>query len=202
MSFSYRTEPIRRQAWTRVRRTREGAVIYPRVIQRAPRSGDIYALNKSAIVAMYPYIRMAYLNGLSQIELRARVSPEVGDPYGSYVPGEASIRLYSTPRDLWIFRDTSVRWHWRPARYGARLEQVGADVHVHWSSVSDLARFLFVNVLAHELGHHFDFRYKHKRKLPGTRRAKEQSADGHIPRLEAESVFYTANSYGLLRFKD
>jgi len=181
---------------------RTRADIFPRVVQRAPRPGDGFALDKRNIAAMFRFIQSQYLYGVKRIELLARKSEEVGNPYGSYLSDEAVVRLYSTPTDLWIFKTMpATSLHCKVlAGFGATVEPVGEGSHVRWLNRKDLARFLFVRVLAHELGHHHDFQYKHKRPLKETARAMEQSAETHIWHMRASSVFYTAELRGLLSY--
>ena len=52
-----------------------------------------------------------------------------------------------------------------------------------WPRLFDAAFFMYQHVLLHELGHHHDFQYRHKRALPGARRWKEVSAEEHKWRL-------------------
>jgi hypothetical protein len=120
---------------------------------------------------------------LRRIELRSRISNDVGAPYGRYWPGEQFIILYSVPADRWRFDAMSAAAAEAFRSYDAIVTLEDAAAYVAWSRRFDLAYFFYQEVLLHDLGHHHDFQYRHKRKLPGGRRLKEHSAEQHKRRL-------------------
>jgi hypothetical protein len=184
MSWNTRLLPTKRLAASRVERDREGQpLLLPRVVERRPRQGDVHPLNNKYLSALLRYQRIDYLYGLRQIELRPRVSAQVGDPYGLYRRRERLIVLYSVPPARWRFPALGPSQRRNFEAYDAVVSEETDGVWVAWPRLFDLAFFTYQEVLLHELGHHHDYQYRHKRKLPRGRRWKEESAEEHKWRL-------------------
>jgi hypothetical protein len=183
MSQNTRLLPTRKLAATRIERDRSGKPLLPRIVERRPRHGDVHALSKRFLSVLLRYQRIDYLYGLRQIELRPRVANAVGHPYGTYLPTEQVVVLYSVPADRWRFARMSPAQADVFRSYEAVVTHDAAGACVAWPRAFDMAYFVYQEVLLHELGHHHDYQYRHKRKLPGGRRLKEVSADRHMARL-------------------
>ncbi len=183
MSRNDRLLPTRKLAASRIQCDRNGKLVLPRVIERRPRHGDIHPLNRTSLLSVLRYQRIDYLYGLRRIELRPRVSKQVGDPYGFYLGAEKLIVLYSVPPTRWHFpaRGPYVRRNYEA--YDAVVSEESDGAYVSWPRLFDLAFFMYQEVLLHEMGHHHDFQYRHKRKLPRGRRWEEVSAEHHSWRL-------------------
>ena len=180
MSKSYRTERPRVLAAKNFKRDREGNVILPRVIERAPRLGDIHPLSKSDIVTALWKMPAAYLYGLRVIELRPRVG-KTGYPFGCYRTIEKAIHLYSLP-DVWRFSYKGYSGQMY-RRYGADVETKSGFQTVRWSRDEYLACFMYEDVLLHELAHHYDYQYPRRNKIPQNRRLSEHSTNRRAYRL-------------------
>jgi len=88
-------------ATRRFPRDRDGGALFPRIVERRPRPGDVHPLAYGYLSALLNYQRVDYVYGLRKIELRPRVSSQVGDPYGFYRRSERLIVLYSVPPSRW-----------------------------------------------------------------------------------------------------
>lgn len=99
MTRSYRTQKRSRLAERRIERTAEGEVRYPRVIARQPRRGDSHPLSSAFVRGLIKLAPIEYCYGLARIELRARQSEVVGEPFGYYMKDEKAIVLYSLPME-------------------------------------------------------------------------------------------------------
>ena len=183
MSRNTRVLPTRRLAATRIERDRNGKLLLPRVVERRPRHGDVHPLTRKYLSVLLRYQRIDYLYGLKQIELRPRMSDRVADPYGFYSSGEKLIVLYSVPPTRWQFSGLAPNDRRNFESYDAIVSEEANCVCVSWPRLFDLAYFMYQEVLCHELGHHHDFQYRHKRKLPVGRRWEEVSAEEHSWRL-------------------
>ena len=106
-------------------------------------------------------ISLEYLYGLKRIELRPRAS-KVGEPFGYYEPPTRSIVLYSLPR-LWTTDELSRGDREVMEGFGAEVTQDGNACRVHWPFESNLADWFLMDIVMHELGHHFAEQYKKKR---------------------------------------
>jgi hypothetical protein len=78
---------------------------------------------------------------------------------------------------------------WIIAACGAVLVFSDGECFLHWPTQKAAARFFFSFVLAHELGHHHAYQYKHKRRLPGSSRAHEDRAEAVVMQMRAWRVF-------------
>jgi hypothetical protein len=63
--------------------------------------------------------------------------------------------------------------------FGADIEDHDEAMLIKWNDPIGLAKFMYCVVFLHELGHHHDYQYRRKRKLPRGTRCKEASADLH-----------------------
>ena len=177
MAHSIRTARKSDQAWWRIPRDREGKPVLPRVVEHAPRPGDVHPLERRTLLELLPSVPLRFLHGLKGIELRARESKNVGMPYGIYQAHFKLIRLYSTPYPDWPYPEELLEPRSIFARCGTSLVYRGGECFLHWPSHKALARYYFFRILAHELGHHHVDQYRHKRPLPGSLRAHEARAD-------------------------
>ena len=177
MTRSYRTARKLDQAAWGVARDRQGLPVLPKVIEHPPRPGDVHPLDRRTLLKLLPRVPLRFVHGLRAIELRARESADVGMPYGLYQPRFKLVRLYSTPYPDWPYPQAILEPRSIFARCGASLLFQDAQCFLHWPSKAALARYYFFRVLAHELGHHHVYQYKHKRPLPGSSRAHEDRAN-------------------------
>jgi hypothetical protein len=175
--------PIRIQARERIQRDGVGRAILARIVERTPRPGDVHPLPKKQLRVLLSYQPIAYLSGLKRIELRPRISDNIGEPFGYYLRPERLIVLYSTPAAPWKIPAKWLGTRQDVSLFGAAVLEAGSDCIVEWRSRADLAKFMYCTVLLHELGHHHDYQYRHKRKLPRGRKFKEESAELHMRRL-------------------
>ena len=153
----------------------------PRVIERKPRRGDIHPIPKKLMNVVLRELPEKYVYGLSRIELRARGTDAIGQPYGVYRLDEKAIILYSLP----------VRWELEYLRSEreAELRQFGADIStsasissIQWMENGHLSHWYYCCIFAHEMGHHFRNQYKNRRKV-GSDVDEELVADLHAKRL-------------------
>ena len=100
-----------------------------------------------------------FLHGLRSIELRERRDRRVGQPYAVYWPDERVIVLYSLP-PAWVVQSPSAKHLAHLASYGAVTTEIPGGVEVSWERRVDFATWFFIDVVAHELGHHYRNQYK------------------------------------------
>lgn len=190
MAHSFRTARERYQASWSIARDRSGRPVLPRVVQHPSRPGDVHPLDRKALIKLLPTVPLRFLHGLSRIEIRARESSDVGAPYGLYKPHYKLIRLYSTPFPDWPATPTAVI---KPKSIfgicGVSIVERDGQFFFRWPTRTALARFYFVGVFAHELGHHHVYQYRHKRPLPGSLRGHEDKADDLMPRVRPWAGF-------------
>lgn len=163
-----------------------GARLLPRIQRRRPRPGDVHPLAPADIRHCLRLLPPAYVYGLRGIELRAR-RDAVGAPYGTYLRGERRIWLYSCPPRRWRFEPEVWPRHRGLLADGATPAAVPGDpdgVWIEWHDPADLWR-VYLQVLVHELGHHYVNQYRASRPRPGTRRRNEAVADLHGERIVA-----------------
>jgi len=181
MSRSYRTDPVRVQA------ARRRALAPLKLVERLPRPGDVHVLTRRQLAALLPQLPLELVNGLRRIELLPRASDALGDPFGFYTPSERTIGLYSLPAGEWRFPSMGTRFSNVIQECGGEVFNSGTGTVVRWRTRKGAARFMLCWVFMHELGHHLDWRYAHKRKLPPTVRMREESADMHMRRSIASN---------------
>lgn len=177
MTRSYGTASLRKQASRRITRDRHGRPILPRIVVHPPRPGDVHPLERSALLKLLPFVPLRFLSGLEGIELRARESPEVGLPFGTYQPAFRWIRLYSMPFPHWPYWADTLRPRSMLGLCGATLIDLEGQRFLHWPDRISMARYYFAWILAHELGHHHVYEYRNKRRAPGSSRGHEARAD-------------------------
>lgn len=181
LSKSYRTEPESLIANRNAERDSEGRVILPRIVERKPRRGDVHPLPKKLLSSVLHNLPPKYIYGLSRIELRARETKAIGQPYGVYLLDEKAINLYSLPVEyeleyLRSEREIELR------QFGAIISKSGSISSIRWSETGQLSHWYYCCILAHEIGHHFRNQYKQRRKI-GSDIDEELVADLHAKRL-------------------
>src|SRR5262245_15196678 len=177
MAHSRGTSRKHAQAQRRMPRNCLGQVVLPRVIEHPPRPGDVHPLDRRTLLKLLPTLPLRFLHGLREIDLRARKSAEVGQPFGTYQPYFKLIRLYSTPYPDWPTSLDTLDPKSLVGRCGGSLIERDGQRFLRWPSRMALARYFFTRVFAHELGHHHVYQYKHKRPLPGSSRGHEDRAN-------------------------
>ena len=184
MARSFRDQKPAVAAQRRLERDERGEIVLPRIVARRPRRGDVHPLPARALRnLMRREIPAEYLLGLSRIELRARPTYAVGEPYAYYTPDEKAIILYSLP----------MAWSWRSKpkdstlatmkRFYAFVDESGPGAVVMWPGVEVLGLWFFIEVLAHELGHHYKAQYRIRRGAAMRHRHGEAVADLHSARF-------------------
>jgi hypothetical protein len=189
MTDSHRTARERYQAAWNTPRDRFGRAVLPRITEHPPRPGDVHPLERRTLLKLLPAVPLRFLHGLNGIELRARESEDFGNPFGSYQPHFKLVRLYSTPYPEWPYRSDVLNPNSILGQCGASLLRRGGQGFLLWPSRVAIARYYFARILAHELGHHHVYQYKHKRRIPGSSRGHEGRADALAHEI-----------HGLLRF--
>ena len=189
MGKTAHTWPSWLQARDNIGRGPDGRVKLPRFVVHPPRPGDVHVLDKKMLVKLFPYLPLDYRNGLKVVELRARVPATVGLPWGTYHGREKRIRLYSLPALEWPIQSRHESASRVFHQFGGVVSQERGQGTVRRATPIDAARFLFVHVFAHELGHHFDRQYRCKWKVPSTLHGAEVSANRHVNRLNAWGIF-------------
>ena len=84
MSGSYRTLPKNILAIDRMPRDKKGAIIFPRIIVRKPKQGDVHPLDRRSIAIGFNAIPAEYFYGLREIELRPRTGSMQKQAFGRY----------------------------------------------------------------------------------------------------------------------
>jgi len=166
------------------KRDKDGSRALPRIVTRKPRTGDIHPLTRATISNYLLMVPPAYFYGLKAVELRPR-KDAVGCPYGLYSPDEKRIWLYSCPSREWRFSKEIWSRHKELLARGAQIvtsDDGSNDVVVEWNDPFDI-ELQFVNVLLHELGHHYVNQYKSSRGTPATHSRNEAVADVHVTKL-------------------
>lgn len=186
MSRSYGTTKQSVLARRRMKRSQSGERIIPRVISRRPRAGDIHPMGRSLILRLLRQIPEKYIYGLARVELRAREG-EIGKPFGLYLPRDKAIYLYSLPT-TWHLPSLSKGMLAGLRQYFPQIEQKEKEVIVRWPSVEVFMLWFFLEVFAHELGHHYRNQYRSKRKKSLRMLDHELVADLHARRIK-ELVF-------------
>jgi hypothetical protein len=180
---SFRTQQPAALAARRMARDEEGKPELPRIIIRRPKRGDRNPFTTRSLTNMLrSEVPLEYLHGLTRIELRARPG-EVGEPFAYYIRDEKAIVIHSLP----------LQWSWdylpprslvkSMTRFYADFELTEDSVRVTWPSMEVLSLWMFVHVLAHELGHHYRTQYRIRRGSWKHRRHEELVADLHSARF-------------------
>lgn len=160
----------------------------PRVVEHAPRPGDVHPLTRKMLLRLLPELPSHLLRAVSRIELRGRTSPEVGNPFGSYSPRDELIRLYSVPYPNWPWSAGDLHPQSRAAQCGAILITIDGVPHIQWQRLIDLSRY-YAQTLAHELGHHYVYRHRRRWSLPETLRGHEARANRYMWQMGMMKAF-------------
>ena len=164
-----------------IRRDVKGERALPRLSERPAYPGDIHPIPKSVLIRLLKHIPDVYLYGLSRIELRARGSMRVGDPFGVYLRDENAIALYSLPT-VWELDLMGSMLTASVTKFHAIIKKKPGKVSVEWPKEEFMSLWFYGYVFAHELGHHYRNKYRYKRKRGGFIE-EELVADLHAKRL-------------------
>lgn len=186
MSRSYGTTKQSVLAGRRIKRSRTGERIIPRVISCRPRAGDIHPMGRSHVLRLLSQIPEKYIYGLSRVELRARTG-EIGKPFGLYLPRDKAIYLYSLPT-TWHVPAISKGVLAALRQYSPQIEHKENEVIVRWPDEDIFMLWFFYEVVTHELGHHYRNQYRSKRKKSLRTMDHELVADLHARRLKELSL--------------
>jgi hypothetical protein len=156
----------------------------PRVIERKPRRGDAHPLSSAQVRRILARVPAEQHHGLQRIELRPRTT-SVGKPFAEYRRDERIIVLYSLPADGWWLPSDFDLVPLRLDRYQARVSSDDTGSNISWRSPSQLALWFWVEVLAHELGHHMRNQYRRSYPRFARLRDEESVADLHSRRAWA-----------------
>lgn len=108
---------------------------------------------------------------------------EIGKPFGLYQPRDKAIYLYSLPT-TWHLPSLSKGMLAGLRQYFPQIEQKEKEVIVRWPSVEIFMLWFFLEVFAHELGHHYRNQYRSKRKKSLRMLDHELVADLHARRIK------------------
>lgn len=176
MARSHRTLKPAVRAGRDIARDGDGAPALPRVLVRKPRRGDVHALGPEMVRRILGRVPVEQLYGLKRIELRARAGA-LGDPFAYYLRDERAILLYSVPDGDWTLPWPHAADSLRLRRYRARVRRHRDGVDVAWRSPIDRALWFWIEVLAHELGHHVRNQYRARHPRVARTRDEESVAD-------------------------
>lgn len=182
MSRSFRTRPPALIAASRRGKT-AGGRMFPTIIERQPSIGDIHPLDKKLIRELLPSLPEEYLYGLRSIELRPRKNAFVGYPFGQYRIKDKTICLFSLPFPTWSMPKLRKESRRTYRRFGAIVEDDDHASSVHWPELESLRNFQTECVFLHELGHHYQYRFRTKKPLPADVFYEELLADAHARKL-------------------
>ena len=140
MSRSYRTRPKYILAQERMPRNKQGKIIFPRIVVRKPRHGDIHPMSKEMIARAFDKLPIEYFYGLKEIELRARPG-NIGKPFGKYSRYAKKIILYSVPEKRWDITNPADGFISALRRYQAKISNVKGGIIVEWEE--DFLLFMF-----------------------------------------------------------
>ncbi len=155
--------------------------IYPRIIERKPKEGDIHPLSKQEILSILEEVPAEYIYNLKTIELVPRNS---NSKYaGLYLRSEQKVVIYSYPIEE-IKEITDIIYFVLAERCNLPVpdyEIENADeIKVQWSKES--LSWYFKHLLFHELGHHLSNINKQRRKY-AVGDSQEKLADLRAQRL-------------------
>ena len=182
MSRSFRTRPPALIAVSRRGETAGGRT-FPTIIERQPSVGDIHPLDKKLIRELLPSLPEEYLYGLRSIELRSRKNAFVGYPFGQYRIKDKAICLFSLPFPTWSMPKLRKESRRTYRRFGAVVEDDEHTSSIRWPELESLRNFQMEFVFLHELGHHYQYRFKTKKPLPADFFYEELLADTHARKL-------------------
>jgi hypothetical protein len=166
MSSSLRTQPRRIRALRRI-------ATAPRVRVSRPPPDYVHPVTRSDITSLLQRLGPEHTYGLSTVHLAAPPRTEDGKLLFGRLIVPGVIVLYAQPVPPWAL----------PARLAARDEEAlrlagaqvtiagnGTQTIVDWPGAT-LRRFMLLDVLLHELGHH---RLQHERRAPAGRVVRER----------------------------
>lgn len=185
MSKSYRDQPPRYLAARRAAECTDAEVRLPRVVRRRPRDGDVHPLSPRILrFFLKTDVPKEFLYGLKSIELRERRDRQIGNPFGEYWRDERIIVLYSLPTE-WIVSASNTESVALYKRFGAITTELADGVEISWKNYVDFATWFFIDVVAHELGHHYRNQYKISVGARGSTPHEEWQAELHSRRIGA-----------------
>ena len=182
MSGSYRTLPKNILATDRMPRDKKGAIIFPRIIVRKPKQGDVHPLDRKSIAIGFNAIPKEYFYGLREIELRPRTGSMQKQAFGRYYL-DKRLHLYSVPPRTWEYAEITESYGRLVGRYGAKVSESTNGIIIKWDDSISLLMFYLMEVFFHELGHHYAHQYKNKRKTPRGREINEYLAELYKSRI-------------------
>jgi hypothetical protein len=175
MARSYRTEPKWRIADRNAKRDTDGRVMLPRIVERAPRIGDVHPIPKRMLARLLSRLPVELYYGLRLIEMRARPG-SVGRPFGEYSRASKTIWLYSLPLTIQLpFISPRQRQLFKVSE--ATIEQQPDGYTVSWEDSFSMGFWFYYDTFVHELGHHHRFQYPSKTGRPGRVADEEFMAD-------------------------
>jgi hypothetical protein len=145
----------------------------PRIVECKPRRGDVHPLSAAQLRRILARVPSEQRLGLARIELRARTG-SVGKPFAEYRRDERVILLYSLPADGWWLPRQFDLEPLRLDRYQARVTRDRSGSSVTWRTPTALALWFWIEVLAHELGHHV--RNQHRARYPRVARTRDEES--------------------------
>lgn len=184
MARSYRTDKPGVIADRRLARHDDGELALPPILVRRPRKGDVHPFTSTTLQRLLrTEVPLEYVHGLRRIEMRPRLG-EVGEPFAYYLPDEKAIILYSLPQEwTWSGDDLPELFILTMERVSADVRYRGNRVHIRWPDRDRLALWFFVEILAHELGHHHRNQYRIRRSSAWNHRHEELVARLHSERF-------------------
>ena len=189
MSRSFRDRPTWKTAELRQKTDKEGKIILPKVIQRACLKTECYPFDKRPIEKALELLPPEYIYGLKSVELWPRAG-RVGFPLGVYLRPDKTIIIYSVPKKPWVFDSLGQGTQNYYEMNGVIITKgEGHSVTVEWTKWVDLA-FVFYNTFLHELGHHYQFQYRTKKKFPVHSVTREAFADMFSQRMWEQELFH------------
>jgi hypothetical protein len=186
MSRSYKTQKESVIAKRRIVRDTRGNPLYPRIIVRRARQGDIHPLTRQQLKSVFQNIPLKYLYGLHAIEMRARQDNRIGDPFGKYSIEDKIIILFSLPLE-WQLEgakiDSLPEFILRCQLCKAEITESERGVTIKWSDKTWLSFWYYMEIFTHELGHHYNIQYRHKKGRFGKIAHEEFVEDLHARRI-------------------
>lgn len=184
MSRSHGTDKPAVRARRRIARDADGVPALPRVVALRPRRGDAHPLDGPQVRRLLGRLPLEQLYGIERVELRARIGG-VGRPFAEYRRDERAVVLFSLPVDEWWLPRDFDAGPLRLARYQARVHAERSGTLVQWRSPASLALWFWIEVLAHEIGHHVRNQYGRRYPRFARLRDEESVADLHSRRAWA-----------------
>ncbi len=186
MADSYRSKPRKIMA---KRRREADPGFRTRVIERKPNHGDGYPLNKKMINKIIDIIPDEYLFGLKSIELKARGERDFGRPLATYFNLEKRIEIYSMPFDEILINDFSPTWKEVMESWSMKSLSKYCGVLGYYCS-SDYAQSasFYCVVLFHEIGHHYSYNFKTRKRAADNEDGTESQAEIFGARIMNEVI--------------